>query len=423
MKTITCNFKLRGREKVKTIYQYGSYCNTKIRVSTGLMVAEDAWDEERMLVKKNDPKFKEKREFLMELQNYLEDPYDGLVQSFFEREGEYPSPQEVREELNVWLKRSEVKEVEPEEKKTFWDHFEQFIEERKNGTERKDDGSRYSSNTIKNYSLGIKHMMAFKKHTTFRGVTMEYHKSFQDYLFNQNMKVNSVARVIVTLKTFMAWAYVKKLHSNTDYQNFKVRNEEVDTVYCNEQKLSVLAGMNLSGSQELARDWFVIGCFTGLRVSDLTRLDENCLKDEQIHIETQKTRQKVIINLSEEVKAIIKKHNGFPEKIVEQHLNRTIKEVCKLAGFTEVVEVRNSAGGGKNTEKKEFWELVSSHTCRRSCATNMYLSGVPVLDIMKVTGHKTEKAFFRYIRVTLEETADRLKKHSFYQGKRKLRVA
>lgn len=422
MKTITCRYRLRGRKEVQTIYLFGHYNNQKVTLSTGLKVKSEDWNDRREEVKNTDPRFKDKRQLLHDLQTYLEDPHSGLAESFQEREGMYPSAAEVKEEVNKWLKRYGVKE-ESKEKKTFWDHFSEFVEGRESGEERKDDGSKFSENVVKNYKVGMKHLRAYKEHTTFRAITHEYHKGFQDYLFNQGMKVNSVARVVVTLKTFMAWAYVKKLHDNVDYQHFKVRNEEVDTVYCNEQKLSQLSRLELSGKLDNARDWFLIGCWTGLRVSDLMRLNTDMIKDGQIHIETKKTRQRVIINLHEDVKAILKKRNGFPRRVSDQHFNKDVKLVCKEAGFDDKVEVKNSAGGGRKVESKLFWELVSSHTCRRSCATNMYLGGVPVLDIMKVTGHKTEKAFFRYIKVTLEETANRLKDHSFYQGQAKLRVA
>lgn len=46
------------------------------------------------------------------------------------------------------------------------------------------------------------------------------------------------------------------------------------------------------------------------------------------------------------------------------------------------------------------YELVTSHTARRSFATNLYRRGIPSTQLMLLTGHKTEDAFLRYIRVS-----------------------
>jgi hypothetical protein len=61
------------------------------------------------------------------------------------------------------------------------------------------------------------------------------------------------------------------------------------------------------------------------------------------------------------------------------------------------------------------WQLVSSHTARRSGATNMYLAKIPTFRIMLITGHKTEQAFFKYIRITSEENAVILANHPFFK--------
>lgn len=415
MKTITCNFYLRGQKEVKTIYFRGFYRGQEIYASTGMKVKASHWDKERSLVSSKDPHFKHKRKKLSAFSEYLEDPFDGLVACFLEREGAYPNTNDVKEEIQLFLIGKEVKEKPIQEQKTFWDYYDQFVQGRATGKERKPDGSMYSKNIIKNYNSAKGHFLAFKKNTTFRGLTLEYYKGLQSYLFGKGLKVNSVARVFVTLKTFAGWAYDNKLHSNTEFQRFQVRNEEVDTIYCNEQKLFDLKKFAFSGTKEIVRDWFIIGCYTALRVSDLLTLTQDNIKEGRIHVQTKKTNQKVIINCHFLITEILGRWDGFPPKLSDQEFNRTIKKVCEEVGFDEMVEVNNSAGGQKKLEKKPFWSMVSSHTCRRSGATNMYLRGVPVLDIMKVTGHKTEKAFYRYIRVTLEETADRLAGHSFYK--------
>ena len=77
-------------------------------------------------------------------------------------------------------------------------------------------------------------------------------------------------------------------------------------------------------------------------------------------------------------------------------------------------------GGIKRSTIYKKYDLVRSHTGRRSFATNNYLMGVPTLDIMAITGHKTEAAFLKYIKVTPKEHAEKIKK--IWQQQAKLKV-
>jgi integrase len=86
-----------------------------------------------------------------------------------------------------------------------------------------------------------------------------------------------------------------------------------------------------------------------------------------------------------------------------QKFNEYVKEVCKLAGINDPIEVQKTRGGVRKKEIKEKWELTTSHTARRTFASNLYLEGVPIKFIMKFTGHKTIQSFMSYIHVTDEE--------------------
>ena len=109
--------------------------------------------------------------------------------------------------------------------------------------------------------------------------------------------------------------------------------------------------------------------------------------------------------------SILEKYNGVMPKMFSQKLNKLIKEVCKEAGIKESVTVRK---GGANT-RFEKWELVSSHTARRTGLTNMYKAGIPTYRCMMISGHKTEQVFLTYLRITQEENAEYLKDNPFFK--------
>lgn len=111
-----------------------------------------------------------------------------------------------------------------------------------------------------------------------------------------------------------------------------------------------------------------------------------------------------MIPIHDYVNEIYQKYNGnLMFGLSPQHFNRYVKMICKKIGFNEDISFTYTRGGKLITETKKKWELISSHTARRSAATNMYLTRrMSLLEIMNITGHTTEKSFFRYIRVTLE---------------------
>ena len=104
--------------------------------------------------------------------------------------------------------------------------------------------------------------------------------------------------------------------------------------------------------------------------------------------------------------------NNLPPTISNQKMNDYLKEIAKKVDSLKVpVEVEGIKGGLKTTEQKQKWELVTTHTARRSFATNVYKSGFPAISLMKITGHRTEKSFLLYIKVTPEENAHKLLDH------------
>jgi integrase len=117
------------------------------------------------------------------------------------------------------------------------------------------------------------------------------------------------------------------------------------------------------------------------------------------------------------VKSILKKYDyNLPKSRCNQYFNIAIKNICKKVGFTDPVLWERTVGNKVVTKTKQKWEMISSHTARRSFATNMFLrKDIPVQRIMMVTGHKSDRSFMKYIRVTREENAFTLQGHPFFQ--------
>lgn len=198
----------------------------------------------------------------------------------------------------------------------------------------------------------------------------------------------------------------------------KVKRSEPTAIYLNLDELNLLEKFPIEGSFAKVCDLFIVGCYTGLRYSDLINIKKEHIRKDTICLLTRKTEEKVIIPIHPVVRKIIDKYEGaIPINFTASWYNSTIKKIARDAGIDSPVNIEIKRGNG-NVESKIIpkWKLISSHTARRSFATNMYLAktDAPVYQIMLVTGHRTEEAFFRYIRIGKEENAKRLLSHPFY---------
>ena len=131
----------------------------------------------------------------------------------------------------------------------------------------------------------------------------------------------------------------------------------------------------------------------------LTQLDSmDFIKLEQI-----KTGKKVIIPLDIRVAELLKKYNGFPPAVTEERMNNVLQLLGELLGWTYDAKIDETRMGYKRGRR--FCDMISTHTARRSFATNAFIAGIPLVSIMAVTGHSTEKNLRRYLKMQLEEQA------------------
>ena len=168
---------------------------------------------------------------------------------------------------------------------------------------------------------------------------------------------------------------------------------------------------DFSGNPHLdkIRDWFLLLCWTGCRYSDLDKLSKEYIRNDLFQFRQQKTNNIVAIPLHPTVKKILKKYNGeIPAPISNQKFNAGLKEAMRIIGIDETIKIKHTIGGVLEEEDYKKYELISSHTGRRSFASNAYLAGIPSITIMKITGHKTESAFLKYIKITPEEHARKM---------------
>lgn len=198
----------------------------------------------------------------------------------------------------------------------------------------------------------------------------------------------------------------------------EIKKEYVDTVFLKQEELDILNTMKLRKEAAAVRDRFLLGCYTAQRFSDYSSIQIEDIRNNIITIKQIKTGVVVKVPVHPVVQKILDRNGGdFPKLKSPQAFNMCLKRLCKKAEMTESIIIERTRGNRVVKKRYKKYELISSHTARRTGATLMYLAGIPVARIMKLTGHMTEESFFLYIRIDKEENAKKLQEHPFFLEK------
>lgn len=257
------------------------------------------------------------------------------------------------------------------------------------------------------------------------GVTIEradksFYDSFVRYMFANGYKQNTIATRVKCIKSVInSLPMAERVGCEfVEPKKCAAVMEDIDNIALNEKELQALARLDLADNPYLdrVRDQFLLLAWTGCRYSDLGKLSRKYIVNEDgdsyFSLEQQKTGAKVVIPILPPIVPILEKYDYQPPKpISNQRFNDYIKEVAHLAGLDDEVttthtqQERGDFTPGRVETRRPKWQAVTAHTARRSFATNMYKRGFPTLAIMAITGHKTEKSFLTYIKVSEAENA------------------
>lgn len=303
----------------------------------------------------------------------------------------------------------------------------EFIETVK---KQREQSKQFKPNTLKSYQTLINHLKGFEeKHKAsvpLADVDIDFFYSFTDYLFKggPNLSTNTVSKTVQVLRTFLGEARDRGIDLAPSIQSGRFRIPPIDThkIYLSEGELAEIEALEIEPGHRLerVRDLFLLACSTGLRYSDLSQIKAENFRERDgvtlLSFSQTKTDDPVTIPVNERAKRILQRY-GYqaPALISNQKYNRYLKELCQIAGIKTRVLSYEFSGGQRKEVVKEKWELITTHTARRTFATNAHKAGVPTLVIAKITGHRTEKTLLQYIRLTSEENAMLASKNPFFK--------
>ena len=448
-----CLFKLFTYGKNKDKHQIRlriTFNCQRIDLATGCQIYNlDYWDEKYQAVLDGyvGPKGETTTSINTELRN-IKDQIETAFK-FFEANDIIPTPSQLVEKYEERLHGTVPKKPEPEKKKKeekpkepdFFKIFNEFVA---------DCGVKnaWTKATFQKMAAMERDLKTFKKNLKFSELTEKTLTEFVVYLRDVKklntprkpkgerenydtddlvgIKNSTIDKKLGYLKWFLKWATDKGYNTNLAYRTFKptLKSTQKKVIYLSKDELKTIMAMDLTGENiylEPIRDIFMFCCFSSLRYSDASSLKWNDVKDNHIEVTTVKTADSISIEINNMMRNILEKYRSVQDKkknlvfpyYTNQAMNRDLKKLCKLSGINEEIRITSYKGNERIDEIKEKWELVGTHTGRRTFIVNALSRGIAPNVVMKWTGHSDYKAMRPYIDIVDSIKASEMSKMNF----------
>lgn len=258
--------------------------------------------------------------------------------------------------------------------------------------------------------------LEFLAHTTImpRQVTSIFYSKFIEMLSSEGLQISTISNLCVGIRSVLKWSSDYNARVHPSYKHIDVKKyvsqkmaltaDDVSRIYHFKLENEKIRKQNRK-TLEAVRDMFVLGCNLGQRHSDLVRIEKGCFKEGKMVILQQKTKNKAIVNLNEmtidrktTVEILEKYGYEAPYKGDISNYNKHIRKLMKVVFENEEFTKQTIIGNDAKVEVVPKYRMISSHTARRTFATYNYLvRKLPAVDVMKATGHTSDKSFHRYI--------------------------
>ena len=439
-------FSIRPYGKKKDIFQIRirvSFNCQRVDLATGCQITDrNAWDDVNQFVA---PGYQGPRgETDLSINNELRNLRDQMEWTFryFEVNDINPTTYQLTDKYLERLNKNSHKRAktlleEKEKEPGFFDVFDMFMKEcgEKNA---------WTSSTFEKMAAMRADFIAFKKDLDFSDLTEKGLTEFVSYMRDDKklhtprkpkgerekyveediigLKNSTIEKKLGYLRWFMNWATEQGYNKNLAFRSFKptLKKTQNKVIYLTKEEIKSIEDLDLSGqylSLDPVRDVFLFCCFSGLRHSDVFNLRRSDVKEGHIEVTTVKTADSLSIELNRRTRDILQKYEKvqFPGDkalpvLTNQAMNRDLKRLCELAGINEEIRKTTYKGNVRKDELHPKWELVGTHTGRRTFIVNALSMGISPMVVMKWTGHSDYKAMKPYIDIVDSVKADAMKK-------------
>lgn len=391
----TVSYTLKGSTNKKNVYVSLSLQRGKrYLVNTQYVTTTNDWNDKTKNVKQNNPTNKQLHSKLYDLQHFI---YEQLNVTNKEITKDW-----LINTINIY-RGSSIKE----NNNTLLYYLNEYLNYLK--TSKNKYGNVYNQNVWGKVPVIIKKIKEIekklKKTIYIHDVNVHFGNIFKQHYTEQNYSQNYLTQHLKTIKTVCNFAENQGATISNQLKHITLQHEKSINTYLSFDELKQIELTTYTNENiNVAKQWLLIGCYIGQRVSDLLTLTSDNIVTingiKVIQLKQNKTQKQINIPLHPIVERILGENNyQFPEKLTIQKFNYFIKVICKQAGITQRIKGSkvNPTTNRKENGTYEKWELISSHVCRRSFCTNFY-SIMNTSLILQVSGHSTENQLLTYIK-------------------------
>lgn len=426
MEGIKINYALKSevdKTKPSLLYIMFTVKGFRKKISLGYSIIPEYWEQKKKRIiistkqtQSQQRKMKQINRFLTKLESEIEnvniDEYDTLNDIF-------PNADEVISKSIASKVKHIIKKLkygEKEEEQQRFISVLEFCNKVINNMDKKiikRTGRYINSKTIGHHKIVLKrltkYLEAYNQTKARFDIFDKYFESkFENWLLSQEYTPNTIVATFSVMKVWIKQAEEEGLITDKNFHNWKTKGYDVEHIYLTEEELKRIYELDLSETKRLhpntvveeVRDLFIVASQIGLRYGDLNSLNSSNwdLQNKIVQVHTHKTGETVKVPLSTMAIEIYKKYNGkFPKAQDKGKFNASLKKIGKQAGINTPLFLKSNKGGKMEVKEYKKYELISSHTARRSFATNLYKRSKDSRMVMNFTGHKTEESFRKYI--------------------------
>ncbi|MEO8235762.1 MAG: phage integrase SAM-like domain-containing protein [Flavobacterium sp.] len=401
-------FLLQSKSDTSNIYvRYSINRATVLKRKTGFIISAKDWSIDKAQPKMGREDLKIIKSKLDKLATFINDAHNEGISKGIEFTGDW-----LQLQIDVFNNKIAIVELD-----ILTNYIDKYIAEAPYKTNQKKEIG-LSSGRIGNLKLFKNTILRYEteifngKSILIKNINLQFVEKYKTWLFDQGYAVNYVGKNIDNIKVICNDAYKNDIETSTQLKNIKSiseNNAPENVIYLSEDEQELIKNTTLIREALInARKWLLLGCLVGQRGGDLLDISEKNIKKlgnaKIIELKQQKTGKLVAIPLLPEALEIIE--NGMPYKISLPRFNEYIKDICKEAGLNAPTAGRRKLKANSPTVKDIYpkYEVITSHVCRRSFATNFY-GRIPTPILMNITAHGTERMFLNYIGKTTYDNA------------------
>jgi Phage integrase SAM-like domain len=404
----TVKYLLQSKSETSNIYiRYSINRQTVFKRKTGFIINAKDWSLDKAQPKTGRDDLKILKSKLEKLSTFISDSHNNAISKRTSFTGEW-----LEAQINAFNNKVEFVQLD-----LLNNYIQKYIDQAPYKQNRKKELG-LSKGHISNLEATKKSLLRFEQEIlsgrsiVMKEINIAFIEKLKTWLFEQNYSVNYVGKVIANIKTVCFQASNNDIEISSQLKSVKTLAEKKapeDIVFLSEAEQEIIKNTPVKGiPMQNAKKWLLLGCLVGQRGGDLFSITEKNIKEVNgmkiIELRQQKTGKLVAIPLLPKALEIVE--SGMPYPISIYRFNENIKAICRIAGLNTPMKGRKLLKGDRTTTKGLFpkYEIISSHVCRRSFASNFY-SKIPTPILMNITAHAREEMFLSYIGKTTYENA------------------